>query len=249
VPRVAWCADAGALAHVLGAALEDDVTVGGAEGHHLARVRRLRVGDAVTVADGGGTWRPYEVAGVGRGEVRLRAVGEPALEPTLGPGLRLAPALAKGESEDVVRHATELGVDALVPVVSARSVVRWDGARRAGTLDRLRRVAREAAAQCRRARLLVVEDVQPLASLVGSPGLVLADRRGLPASDVPALGGDWLVLVGPEGGFDPDEDAALGDVPRIAVGPHVLRAGTAALAAAAALAGRRRADPARDHRA
>ncbi len=79
---------------------------------------------------------------------------------------------------------------------------------------------------------------------------MVADREGRAASQVPDVGGGgWTVLVGPEGGLDPEERAALGDVPVLAVGPHVLRAGTAALAAAAALAGRRAPDPPLDHRA
>jgi len=141
----------------------------------------------------------------------------------------------------VVRQATELGVDAVLPVLAARSVARWPEARQAQALARLRRVGAEAAAQARRARPVLVEPLQALAGLAGRPGLVLADRDGQPAG---ALGADpgpdgWLVLVGPEGGLDPAERSLLGDPPRLAVGPHVLRAETAGAAVAAALAGRR----------
>jgi 16S rRNA (uracil1498-N3)-methyltransferase len=246
VPAVGWCAAAPAVAHALVAALDDELTVAGADGHHLQRVRRLRPGEAVTAADGTGAWRPYQVVGAARGRVVLHAAGPPAVEPVLRPGLRIACALTKGDGpETVVRHATELGVDAVLPVLAARSVARWPEARQAQALARLRRVAADAAAQARRARPLAVEPLQPLAGLAGRPGLVLADRGGEPAAALPDPGGDgWLVVVGPEGGLDPSERRALGGPPRLAVGPYVLRAETAGSAVAAALAGRRTPEPA-----
>jgi 16S rRNA (uracil1498-N3)-methyltransferase len=241
VPRVAWCADAAAVAHLVVGALDADLVVGGAEGHHLQRVRRLRPGDAVTAADGAGTWRPYRVAGAAAGRLVLRADGDPRREPALEPALTVACAITKGERpEAVVRQASELGVDAVLPVLTARSVVRWDDARRAAALARLRRVAREAAQQCRRARLLTIEPLAPLAALAGRPGLVVADRLGGSVAALPAPGpAGWTVVVGPEGGLAADERAGLGDPPRLAVGPHVLRAETAATAVAAALAAAR----------
>jgi 16S rRNA (uracil1498-N3)-methyltransferase len=245
VPPVAWCAAAPAVAHVLVDALDDELVLGGDAGHHLQRVRRLRPGEAVTAADGAGAWRPYRVTAAGRGRLVLLAAGGTALEPTLRPELRIACALTKAERpEAVVRHATELGVDAVLPVLGARSVVRRSEARHRDAVERLRRVADEAAGQCRRARRLTVEPVQPLGGLAGRPGLVVADRGGLPAAALPEPGPEgWLVVVGPEGGLEPFERRALGDPPGLAVGPHVLRAETAALAVAAALAGRRSAAP------
>jgi 16S rRNA (uracil1498-N3)-methyltransferase len=242
VPRVAWCADAPAVAHVLVDVLDDELVVAGPDGHHLQRVRRLRSGEAVTAADGAGAWRPYRVVDAATGRLVLHADGDPVAEPWLAPSLTVACAIAKGERpETVVRQATELGVDTVVPVLTARSVVRWDPARRDAAHARLGRVAREAAQQCRRARLLTIEPFVPLAALAGRPGLVLADRGGHPAAALAAPGpAGWTVLVGPEGGLAADELAQLGDPPRLMVGPYVLRAETAATAVAAALAGARR---------
>ena len=240
----AWCADAPAVAHLLVGSLDDELAVGGADGHHLQRVRRLRAGEPVTAADGAGTWRAYRVADAAGGRLVLRADGDPRREPRLTPPLTVACAVTKGERpEVVVRQASELGVDTVLPVLTARSVVRWDAARRAAATERLGRVAREAAQQCRRARLLTIEPFAPLASLVGRRGLVVADRRGHAAAALPDPGpAGWTVVVGPEGGLTAEELATLGDPPRLAVGPHVLRAETAAAAVAAALAGRREAD-------
>lgn len=238
---LAWCAGAGAAAHVLVDTLPDHLDITGADGHHLQRVRRLGPGELVTAADGTGGWRPYRVAGASPGVLGLVADGPACLEPRLTPALVLACALTKGERpEAVVRHATELGVDAIWWVVAARSVVRWEGPRADGALERLRRVAREAALQCRRARLPAVEAPGRLADLAGRAGLVVADRDGPNAAALAAPPeGQWILVVGPEGGLDPAELAALGDPPRLGLGPHVLRTETAALAAPAALAGRR----------
>jgi 16S rRNA (uracil1498-N3)-methyltransferase len=241
MPASGWCADTDAVAHVLVPELDDELTVTGADGHHLQRVRRLHPGEVVTAADPTARWRRYQVVAARAGELTLTAAGASTLEPTLHPRLTVAFALTKGQRPDlVVRQCSELGVDAVVPVIAARSVVRWDPHTDARPLDRLRRVARESALQCRRARLLTVDVPVPFARLTGRSGLVVADRHGWPAgllAEPPD--GAWLLVVGPEGGLDSAELATLGDPPRLAVGPHVLRAETAAAAAAAALAGRR----------
>jgi 16S rRNA (uracil1498-N3)-methyltransferase len=234
-------ADVAATAHVFLDRLDDDVRVDGDDGHHLTRVRRMRTGEVVTAADGFGRWRVYDVELVERGTVALRATSGIAHEVALVPRLTVACALTKGEKPElVVQKLTELGADTILLVVAARSVVRWHGDREQRALDRLRRVAREAGAQCRRARLPVLDGPVPVDELAGHAGLVVADRWGMPAGELPRPpGGEWLVAVGPEGGFDDREQALLGAAPRLALGAHVLRAETAAIAAAAALAGRR----------
>jgi 16S rRNA (uracil1498-N3)-methyltransferase len=243
-----WPADAAASAHLFvesAGELTDAVDVAGEDGHHLARVLRLRVGETVTVADGSGGWRPYRIGRVGA-VVRLEATAGPEREPILSPGLAVAFALTKGDKPDlVVQKLTELGVDRILPVVAERSVVRLDAARAQTALERWRRIAREAARQCRRATLPAVEELRPLAELAGHPGLAVAERGGRPAAALSGPpGGEILVLVGPEGGLGEAEVAALAPWARLDLGPHVLRAETAALAAATLLAARRHADPA-----
>jgi 16S rRNA (uracil1498-N3)-methyltransferase len=232
-----WASGYPAVAHVFVGALRDACTVTGDDGHHLARVRRLRVGEAVTAADGTGSWRPYEIGAVTARALDLVATGDVCHEPRLEPRIAIAFALTKGEKpERTVAQLTELGVDRILPVVGRRSVVRWDDARKAAARERFGRIAREAAMQSHRSVIPVVDEVATVASLAGHPAVVIAEAGSAgPPTGVPE-GGEWLVVVGPEGGLEPDEASRLGAVARFAVGPHVLRAETAAVAAASALA-------------
>jgi 16S rRNA (uracil1498-N3)-methyltransferase len=235
-----------AVAHAYVERLDDAITLGGDDGHHLQRVRRIRRDEVVTAADGHGRWRTYVCVSAEGGVLGLHATSPIEHEVPLFPRLAVACALTKGERPElVVQKLTELAVDRILLVEAARSVVRWDDTRADHALTRLARVAREAAAQSRRARIPVVEGPVSTAEVARHPGLVVADLGGAPAGGLPlpAEGapplGEWLVAVGPEGGFEPAEMQAFGDAPRLAVGPLVLRAETAAIATAAALLARR----------
>jgi len=237
---------AGAVAHTYTDRLDDMIRIDGDDGHHLQRVRRLQPGEHVTAADGYGRWRSYVVAAAEDGVLDLRATSEFEHEAPLEPGLAVASSLTKGDRPElVVQKLTELGVDRIVFVEATRSVVHWDERRATSSLARLARVAREAGAQSRRARLPVVDGPVAPADLLDHPGLVVADPLGVTADALaspaaaPGSRAEWLVVVGPEGGFTEREQEQFGAVPRVAVGPFVLRAETAAIAAAAALAGRR----------
>jgi 16S rRNA (uracil1498-N3)-methyltransferase len=239
-----WPADVPASAHLFVASadeLADTVDVAGEDGHHLARVLRLRSGEGVTVADGSGVWRPYRIAEVGSAGVQLAATGAIQQEPTPSERLAVAFALTKGDKPDlVVQKLTELGVHRIVPVLAERSVSRPDRARARAAAERWRRIAREAGRQCRRATLPDVDDLVPLVALAGHPGLVVAQRGGQTVGTLGSpTGGELLVVVGPEGGLAESEMDDLKPWARLDLGPHVLRAETAAMAAAAILLARR----------
>jgi 16S rRNA (uracil1498-N3)-methyltransferase len=238
-----WAARAGAAAHTFVDRLDDALTLEGDAARHLAGSLRLRPGECVTAADGHGRWRAYEVGTVDRYELHLAAGAPVVVEPRLTPAVCVAFALTKADKPDlVVQKLTELGVDRIVLVRAARSVPRWDAARTAAAVARLERVAREAAQQCRRATLPEVAGIETPASLADRPGLVVADPSGAGPTEVALPGTDeWALAVGPEGGFDPDELAAMPG-PRLGLGPYVLRAETAAIAGAAALCARRATD-------
>lgn len=227
-------AAARSAAHLFVVGLDDTLAVAGEDGHHLCRVLRLQPGQAVTAADGNGTWRPYTVERAGSGAVGLTATGAAVTEPAPRFRTAVAFALTKGDKPElVVQKLTELGVDRILGVVADRSVSRPDDAKSHKMVERWRRVALEASRQSRRARIPEVTELAPLRSLTGHPGLVVAELGGGP---VEALGtppgGELLVAVGPEGGWAPGEVDGLMPWARLDLGPFVLRAETAALAAA-----------------
>jgi 16S rRNA (uracil1498-N3)-methyltransferase len=213
--------------------------IDGSDGHHLRRVRRLAVGETVVLADGTGRWVITRVAEERDGALGVVPAGDVHEEPARTPTLTVAFAPAKRDHGTEVTHQlVELGVDRIVPLRTERGVVRWDGERGDKHLERLRRVAREAAMQCHRARIPDVADPCTPGELVArGGGVVVADALGVPPARASLPDGDaWVVLVGPEGGFSDAERAAFDGAARVAIGPHVLRAVTAAPAIAAALA-------------
>jgi 16S rRNA (uracil1498-N3)-methyltransferase len=197
--------------------------------HHLARVRRVRDGHEVLLADGTGRWRRARFAGA-----EPEVVGEIATAPLASPPVGVGFALVKGQKPElVVQKLTELGVDRIVPFTASRSVVRWDQAKARASLARFERVAREAAMQSRRPRLPTVEPVGTFHALAARPGACRADADGAPPSlDHP------LVLVGPEGGWSDEERSVA--LPLVSLADGVLRAETAAIAAGVLLTSLRR---------
>jgi 16S rRNA (uracil1498-N3)-methyltransferase len=197
--------------------------------HHLARVLRLRTGDPLSVSDGAGRWRPCRFGDELEPTGPVVAVERPA------PPITVAFAVIKGaKPEWAVQKLTELGVDHIRPFTAARSVVRWDDRRAVANLGRMTRVAREAAMQCRRVWLPEISPLATFDEVAALPGASLADRGG----GAPTLAHP-CILVGPEGGWEPHERAVA--IPSVSLGPEVLRAETAALAAAVLLAAARHA--------
>jgi len=203
--------------------LDDDAS------HHLGHVLRLRAGEAVVAADGRGRWVPCRYVGHGA----LEAAGEMVVEVASTVRHTVAFAPVKGERPEwVVQKLTEIGIDCIVVLSTARAVVRWEGARADSALDRLRRVAAEAAAQSRRVWVPEVRGVLSLDALEPT-GLALAEPGGGPLERAVTT-----VAVGPEGGWTPDELARHGGE-RVGLGPNVLRAETAAIAAGVLLGAQR----------
>ena len=155
------------------------------------------------------------------------------MEAALEPALTVVFAPTKGERPEwVVQKLTELGIDRIVPLRSERSVVRWTGQRGQATVERLRRVAREAAAQCRRVWLPEVAETigfKDLGALGAAGEVALAQLSG----DRPTVA-ERVIAVGPEGGWSSDELAS--GLPTVGFGLSVLRAETAAVTAGALMA-------------
>jgi 16S rRNA (uracil1498-N3)-methyltransferase len=217
-----------AAAHVFVADLTAP-TLTDTDRHHLDHVLRLRAGESVTASDGAGGLLPCRYVAGGA----LEPDGEPTYEDRPQPAIAVGFALVKSEKPEwIVQKLTECGVDRIAPFTAERSVVRWDEAKAERNVERLRRVAQEAAMQSRRRWLPVVDDVRPFDTLVTEGG-ALADAEGEPPSlAVP------FVLVGPEGGWaDAERRAANGRFVRF--GRSILRSETAAIAAGVLLVGLR----------
>jgi 16S rRNA (uracil1498-N3)-methyltransferase len=209
------------------------------DSRHLAKVCRLRIGDRVELFDGKGFVTAAEIVALKGDRVDLAAFGEPVVASMPASPCVLATAVPKGDRFDwLVEKATELGVERLIPLVTERSVVVPSGSK----LDRLRRTIIEASKQCRRPRLLVLEEPMEWTALVAAcPSAVrfLADRDGLRPSEWPTIprGSEVVMAVGPEGGFTREEtELATGSgwLP-IRLAFNTLRIETAGLAGCAAV--------------
>jgi 16S rRNA (uracil1498-N3)-methyltransferase len=221
------------------------VTLAGPEGRHAATVRRLAPGERVDLTDGAGLVAECEVTAVQPARLELAVLAR-RREPRPEPALVVAQALPKGDRGQLaVELMTEAGVDAIVPWAAERCVTRWQAERGARALARWRATAREAAKQARRAWL--PEVTEPVTSaglvpLVRSGALALLLEPGAPpVGGVPLPGrGRILVIVGPEGGVSPAEQAALTEAGAIpaGLGPTVLRTSTAGLVAASVVLSR-----------
>jgi 16S rRNA (uracil1498-N3)-methyltransferase len=213
-----------------GAAIELDAK----QANYLGNVLRLSVGAELLVFDGlSGEWLA-RIEHAGKKRMTL-AVERKTREPESIPDVWLAFAPVKRAQTDwLVEKATELGAARLAPVITQRTI-----AERV-RLDRLESIAIEAAEQCGRTRVpKIVEPVQ-LRRLVGeldpARHLYFADESGGGALTETFRQGPALILVGPEGGFTAEERGLVrgAGASAISLGPRILRAETAALAALSA---------------
>jgi len=214
--------------------------IGAADLHHLQHVLRLAPGAELEVFDGEGG--AYAARLAEEGGTLVLALGPRIDAPAPRARVHLAFALARGERCDlVVQKATELGVVGLSPFEAARSMVRLDAARGAERARRWRRIAAEAARQCGRADVPVVDAPAPLGRVLalapeGFRKVLFYEGGGEPLADVvDRAAPGHLLLVGPEGGFAQEEvEACLAAGARLAtLGPRVLRFETAGIVAAA----------------
>jgi len=208
------------------------------QANYLLNVLRLKVGDAICIFNGrDGEWRAViEEAGKRRCILNCDALKR---EQTGGPDVHyLFAPLKHARLDYMVQKATELGVARLQPVITRRTV-----ASRVN-LDRIQANVIEAAEQCGVLRIPKVGAPEKLERLLAQwpaqRNLVFCDE-GAPVSDLLAAlavvpPGPLAVLIGPEGGFDPEEQALIRSLPYsfpISLGPRIMRADTAAVAALA----------------
>jgi len=219
----------------------DIVALEGAEAKHAAVVRRVRVGETVTLGDGEGVWLEgvTTLATPARVEVR---VSERTVVAAARPRITLVQALAKGDRDELaVQTACELGVDEIVPWQSARSVSRWEGAKADKGRERWQSITREASKQAHRAWLPVVTAPVTTAQLAARAEetrmLLLDPAASARLSALEPDERDLVLVVGPEGGIAPEEFTLLerAGAERVRLGDSVLRTSTAGPAAIAVL--------------
>ncbi|MEV7620958.1 16S rRNA (uracil(1498)-N(3))-methyltransferase [Microbacterium sp. NPDC089321] len=223
------------------AAVGELVRLTGAEAKHASVVRRVRVGETVTIGDGRGVWLEGAAEDVSASQVSVRITERRVQD---GPETRmvLVQALAKGDRDEMaVQAACELGVDEIVPWQAARSVSRWEGPKAAKGRERWASIVREAAKQAHRAWVPEVAPVHSTAQLVERAAhwrlLVLDPWTETPLTGIRPDGRDLMLVVGPEGGIAPDELERLeaAGAERVRLGDTVLRTSTAGPAAIAVL--------------
>jgi 16S rRNA (uracil1498-N3)-methyltransferase len=219
----------------------------GPEARHAVTVKRLSPGEAVDIADGAGKRLTGTVVSASPAELTVECS---ALTVEDRPHIRLVlvQALAKGDRDELaVETATELGIDAVVPWQSERSIVRWKGERAAKAHAKWQSVVTAAAKQARRAWIPDVRaavETPGLAAAVAAADLavilhedavrplrsVLESWQGAQADAGPL---EILLIVGPEGGISPREVTRLCDAGAVTalLGHHVLRSSTAGPAA------------------
>ena len=224
--------------------LADTIEITGSDAHHLMHVMRAKAGQEVTVVDDEGSVACMEMTAFREDAVtlvlkeRLAANTESPLE------LVLAQCLLKADKMDyVVQKAVELGVTEIVPVKSHNCVVRYDAKKAAARQQRWQKIAEEAAKQCGRTSLTEVTPITDLSNLIRENSdtedteIVFCyeneDETTVKSCLQAAKGKRLILLIGPEGGFTLDEAQAVQEAggKAVTLGPRILRAETAAVAA------------------
>ena len=215
--------------------------------HYLARVLRLKPGNALVLFNGDGSDYVSEVCEIQRDRIAVKITGrqEPGTESVLR--ITLVQAISRGERMDYsLQKATELGVSDIQPVTSQRVEVRLDQQKQTKRLAHWPGVVVSACEQSGRARVPEVRPVLPIEHWLQTrdenQSLLLDPMSRVKLSGVKLAGSSIDILVGPEGGFTDQEMEQLRDgrVMPVSLGPRILRtetAGPAAIAVIQAIAG------------
>ncbi len=218
--------------------------IGGADARHICKVLRLRPGARVRVTDGRGQTADACIQAIEGGRVLVEILAPSPTPAPDAPEIAVAQAMLKDRKMDgLIRSLTELGITTWIPFVSARSVAQPDPRRLQGRQARWARIAREAVKQSGRRRPPHIRTAGGLADILDTAEGF--DRKimfweeaagqpiGPPGDKCPPGQGSIMVIIGPEGGFTLEEAEAARQAgfQLSSLGPRILRAETAALAA------------------
>lgn len=216
------------------------------QAHHVVHVLRLKAGDAIAIFDGHGNEYEAVIDRIAKAGVALNVGARQAVARESPLAVTLAQGISAGERMDyTIQKAVELGIAAIQPLETCRSVVRLDGARAQKRLAHWQSIVIAACEQCGRNRVPQVAPVMALRDWLGQmmhragPCLrvTLAPQAQIALRELPRPPDGVVLLCGPEGGLAPEErqDAERARFIPARLGPRVLRTETAALAALAAM--------------
>lgn len=218
-----------------------------AEVHHLATVLRLKKGSEIAVFNGRGEEATGRIENLAPHSVEITIVSPVKRSSTAQVTLTLACAIPKkAKFEFIIEKCTELGVDRIIPMLTERTEVRLNEERQEKKRKRYETVAANAAKQCKRSFVPVIEELRTFKEIISNispqdaafiPCLAGERKNILNAFQLKTGQKNVLLLIGPEGDFTPKElQAALGAgcIP-VTLGPHTLKVDTAAVTAIAAV--------------
>lgn len=216
----------------------------GPDANHIKNVLRLQAGESVVLFDGAGREYDARIAAIDPDGVRIeilgkrRAAAESPVAITIAQGF-----LKEKKMDDLVRSLTELGMSRFIPFLAERSVARPDSKRLKGRAERWEKIALESLKQCRRSRVpgigatVSFSEMVALGRRADLKVLFWEEKAGEPQSPLTELRGDRcdtiFAALGPEGGFTKQETDLARNAGFIVapLGPRILRAETAAIAA------------------
>ncbi len=222
--------------HLMG----DEIEISGAEARHIQTVLRFKKGDEIVLFNGSGMeyWGTIEGQRLHRITVKVRRTSIPRRESPID--VILGQGLLKGNKMDyVLQKTTEMGVSAIFPFISSRTIPIVGGEER--RWNRWKRIIVESAKQSGRTVPPSIEGIRDLGSILGQPfhgfiKLILWEKEGISLKErmreIDEKSGKFLFLVGPEGGFSEDEISTAkgkGFTP-VGLGPRILRSETAGVA-------------------
>lgn len=215
------------------------------QAHHVIHVLRLQTGAPLTLFDGRGFEYAALIKRIDKSGLTLTVSDRRDVSRESPLNVVLAQGISSGERMDyTVQKCVELGISAIQPLITRRSLVRLTSERADKRVAHWQTVAAVACEQCGRNLLPEILPVQPLLKWLGSAGdgsegmrYLLSPHSHTRLRELGRPRGTVTLLVGPEGGWDADETSAAlvtGFTP-LTLGPRVLRTETAAVAALAAM--------------
>ncbi|GAE33358.1 16S rRNA (uracil(1498)-N(3))-methyltransferase [Halalkalibacter akibai] len=230
---------------------DQEVKITGEDVKHISRVMRMNIGDQIICSDNDSRTVSCRISSMMDQEIIADIIESLAPNTELPVEVTIAQGLPKGDKLDlIIQKGTELGAHTFIPYSASRSVVKWDHKKAGKKVERLEKIAKEAAEQSYRERIPVVLTVQTLAELKKQmsqyDSVILAyeesAKEGEKSQFASALselkvGQKIMIIVGPEGGLTDEEVRQLCSEGAVAsgFGPRILRTETAALYALSAI--------------